>query len=123
MGYQTALSDSKLANPLDCTNLCHIRTEGSPNGSFNLPLASLSPPPPTPLSFTHPPPRESIRVITGAEKLSKKPAALKYLVEFDSYITTIFIQYIWHNCIVPQEKHSAFNISNLEYKMCRRDWF
>ena len=28
------------------------------------------------------------------------------------YVYTLFIQYIWRDCLIPQEKDSAFNISN-----------
>ena len=27
-----------------------------------------------------------------------------------TYLTTLLIQYIWHDCILPQEKHGAFSI-------------
>ena len=89
-----------LASLVDSTGLCPIlRAQHcclSPNGCFNLPLASHPPPHPPP---ARPPPIDSIRDITGTEKN-----------HHDSYITTLIIQDIWRDCIKPPEKHSAFNI-------------
>ena len=68
------LSTSVLASLVDCISLCHLLKEYhcslSPNGCLNLPKALHPHPPPSHLPI-------SIRDITGAEKLSIKPAAFK----------------------------------------------
>ena len=68
-------------------------------------------PPPTRLS-----PIDSICDITGGEKTIRKTnsiqVASRISYEMISYIiTTLFIQDIWQDCIVPQKKYSALNIS------------
>ena len=62
------------------------------------------PPHPPP---TSPPPIDSIRDITGTEKLSQNQQLLNIN---DSYITVLFMQDIWRDYIEPQERHNAFNI-------------
>ena len=36
---------------------------------------------------------------------------------------TLFIQYIWHDCTIPQEMHSAFNSSNENTKCVDKSGF
>ena len=64
-----------------------------------------SPPAPT-THPTHPPPIDSIRDITGAEKnyLKNQVASRISYERIATYITTLFIQDIWRDCIIPQEK-------------------
>ena len=103
-----------LSSPVDCISWCQIlkaqHCSLSLNGYFTSPSAPHSPP-------THPPPIDSIRDITGL-KISVKPAAFKHVASrisyemIATYVTTLFMQDIWRDCIVPQEKYSALNISN-----------
>ena len=56
-----------------------------------------------------PPPIDSIRDITGAVKIYLKTSSIQVACRnsykmIASRITALFIQYIWHDCIVPQEK-------------------
>ena len=70
----------------------------------------------------HPSPIDSICDITGTKKPSEKSAAFKYVacrisykviaMYVYTYIIALFIQDIWHDCMMPQEKYNAFNISN-----------
>ena len=64
-----------LASLVNCISLCHLlkaqHCSLSQSWCFTLPSAPNPPPPPTPS------PIDSIRDITGTEKMSQKPAAFK----------------------------------------------
>ena len=94
--YRTAwdtklLLTAVLSSPVDCISLCQIlrakHCSLSPNSCFTPPLAPHCPRHPP---LTHPLPIDSICDI----------------------ITTLFIQNIWLDCIVPQAWYSALNILN-----------
>ena len=101
------------ASLVDCTSSGHLlkarHCSFSPNGCFTLHSAPHLPPPPTPI--------ESIRDITGAEKNHQKTSTIQVACRnsyklLATYITTLLIYHIWCDCIVPQEKDNALNISN-----------
>ena len=108
-----------LSSPVDCISSCQIlkaqHCSLSPNGCFTLPSAPHSPPQPISPPPTRPSPIDSICDITGAEKTIRKTCSIQVAsrisYEMISHITTLFIQDIWQDCIVPQEKYSALNIS------------
>ena len=109
MGYQAA-PDGSLVFPCGLYQLMSkFNTEGTgllfeskwllyPAFGFP-PTPSPSIRPPTPPTPPTPPPIDSIRHITGTEKLSEKPAAFKLVASRIS-----------HEIIVPHEKYSALNI-------------
>ena len=48
------------------------------------------------------------------------------IATYVQYITALFTQDIWRDCIEPQERHNTSNIQNQyfsNYEMCLNGWF